>query len=101
MRVEDFIDEQVCRFFIFLITAYIYLYIFVYFSGDCINRIVKYFYRAQTKDGPNNSLTVLLCGETGLVTCLENVFLFGFKSVRLFGRNLYVWDFIGKNYFYR
>ncbi|XP_075214645.1 DENN domain containing pinstripe isoform X2 [Lycorma delicatula] len=64
--------------------------------GDCINRIVKYFYRAQSKDGPNNSLTFLLCGETGLVTCLENVFLYGFRSVRLFGRNLYVWDFIAK-----
>ncbi|RZF48660.1 hypothetical protein LSTR_LSTR010750 [Laodelphax striatellus] len=64
--------------------------------GDCLNRIVKYFCRAQTKDGPNSSLTMLLCGENGLVYCLENVFFHGFKSIRLFGRNLYVWDFIAR-----
>ncbi|XP_039279311.1 DENN domain-containing protein 5B isoform X2 [Nilaparvata lugens] len=62
--------------------------------GDCLNRIVKYFYRAQAKDGPNSSLTMLLCGENGLVYCLEHVFFHGYKSIRLFGRNLYVWDFI-------
>ncbi|KAL1122543.1 hypothetical protein AAG570_002873 [Ranatra chinensis] len=63
--------------------------------GDCVNNLVKYFYQVQCKDS-TSSLTVLLCGETGLVSCLEQAFLHGFKSVRLFGRNLYIWDFIVK-----
>ena len=69
-------------------------YVF-YLTGDCVNNLVKYFYRVQGKDN-TSSLTVLLCGETGLVSCLEQAFLHGFKSVRLFGRNLYIWDFIGE-----
>lgn len=59
---------------------------------DCVNNIAKY---DHTKDN-FSSWTVLLCGETGLVSCLEQVFVYGFKSVRLFGRNLYVWDFIAR-----
>ena len=40
------------------------------------------------------SITSLLCGEFGLVYCLEHVFQFGFKSSKLFGKR-FVWDFIG------
>ncbi|XP_014240882.1 DENN domain-containing protein 5B isoform X2 [Cimex lectularius] len=64
--------------------------------GDCVNSLGKYFSRLQSKDCPNNSLTVLLCGESGLVASLEQVFSYGFKSNRLFGRNLYIWDYIVK-----
>ncbi|BET01978.1 Hypothetical proteinypothetical proteinT/LH2 domain [Nesidiocoris tenuis] len=64
--------------------------------GDCINHLVKYFYRVGSKDTVSSSLTMLLCGENGLVNCLELAFLYGFKSTRLFGRNLYIWDYIVK-----
>ncbi|CAB0016913.1 unnamed protein product [Nesidiocoris tenuis] len=63
---------------------------------DCINHLVKYFYRVGSKDTVSSSLTMLLCGENGLVNCLELAFLYGFKSTRLFGRNLYIWDYIVK-----
>ncbi|XP_054266195.1 DENN domain-containing protein 5B isoform X4 [Macrosteles quadrilineatus] len=63
--------------------------------GDCLNSIVKFYHHPGSQDQVS-SWTLLLCGETGLVACLEQVFLFGFKSVRLFGRNLYIWDFIAK-----
>lgn len=43
------------------------------------------------------NLTVLLCGEGGLVTSLEKFLLHGFKSNRLFQRNSFVWDFLGKH----
>ena len=42
------------------------------------------------------SLTVLLCGESGLVAALEQVFHHGFKSARIFHKNVFIWDFIGK-----
>lgn len=42
------------------------------------------------------SLTNLLVGEDGLVKCMGNVFQYGFKSQRLFGRNFYVWDFLSE-----
>lgn len=41
------------------------------------------------------SLTLLLCGEGGLVSALEQVFQHGFKSPRLF-KNVFIWDFLGK-----
>ena len=37
-----------------------------------------------------------MCGDLGLVHSLIQVFSYGFKSARLFGRNLYVWDFFLK-----
>ncbi|XP_046430049.1 DENN domain-containing protein 5B isoform X3 [Neodiprion fabricii] len=58
--------------------------------GEAVNAIVKFHYRREPQDG---SLTALLCGESGLVPSLEQTFLFGFKSQRLFGKNLYVWDY--------
>lgn len=60
--------------------------------GDCVNAIVKWHYR-PSRDRDAGSLTTLLCGEGGLVRCLEQCFLCGFKSSRLFGRNLYIWDY--------
>lgn len=62
--------------------------------GDCVNAIVKWHYR-NPRQRDAGSLTNLLCGEDGLVKCMENAFLYGFKSQRLFGRNLYIWDYFG------
>ena len=61
--------------------------------GDSVNNIVKYFFKPEREKG---SLTVLFCGEGGLVTAMEQVFLYGFKSSRLFGKNFYIWDYFGK-----
>lgn len=58
-----------------------------------MNGMVKFYY-GKPKD--NESIATLLCGEHGLVHHLELALLFGFRSSRLFGRNLYVWDFIGE-----
>ncbi|MPC09602.1 DENN domain-containing protein 5B [Portunus trituberculatus] len=59
-------------------------------SGDSVNNLVKYFYKPEKERG---SLTLLLCGDFGLVCCLEQVFSYGFKSTRFFGKNLYLWDY--------
>ena len=58
-----------------------------------MNNIVKYYYKPDRDKG---SLTVLLCGENGLVTALEQVFQYGFKSSRLFTKNFYIWDYFSK-----
>ncbi|XP_066992829.2 DENN domain-containing protein 5B [Anabrus simplex] len=60
--------------------------------GDAVNNIVKFYYRRK-HEKDRSTLTLLLCGEMGLVYCLEQVFLCGFKSSRLFGKNLYLWDY--------
>lgn len=62
--------------------------------GNCVNAIVKWHYR-PSRDRDTGSLTTLLCGEDGLAKGMENAFQCGFKSQRLFGRNLYVWDYFG------
>ncbi|XP_037071130.1 DENN domain-containing protein 5B-like [Pollicipes pollicipes] len=61
--------------------------------GDAVNSIVKYFHRPEKERG---SLTLLLCGESGLVPCLEQVFGYGYRSSRLFGKNFYLWDYLGR-----
>ena len=43
-----------------------------------------------------DNLTYLLCGERGFCEAFNLVFLYGFKSTRLFGKNLFIWDFLGK-----
>uniref|UniRef100_A0A8C7W497 DENN domain containing 5A n=1 Tax=Oncorhynchus mykiss TaxID=8022 RepID=A0A8C7W497_ONCMY len=48
---------------------------------------------------PRGSLTLLLCGEYGLVWALEQVFQHGFKSPRLF-KNIFIWDFLEKSQVY-
>lgn len=65
----------------------------VVLTGDSVNNLVKYFYKPEKERG---SLTLLLCGDFGLVCCLEQVFSYGFKSTRFFGKNLYLWDYFGK-----
>ncbi|XP_016103009.1 DENN domain-containing protein 5A isoform X4 [Sinocyclocheilus grahami] len=60
--------------------------------GEAINSIVKHFHKPEKERG---SLTLLLCGEYGLVWALEQVFQHGFKSPRLF-KNVFIWDFLEK-----
>uniref|UniRef100_A0AAQ4Q8P7 DENN domain containing 5A n=1 Tax=Gasterosteus aculeatus aculeatus TaxID=481459 RepID=A0AAQ4Q8P7_GASAC len=64
--------------------------------GEAINGIVKHFHKPEKERG---SLTLLLCGEYGLVWALEQVFLHGFKSPRLF-KNVFIWDFLEKSQVY-
>ncbi|XP_070266581.1 DENN domain-containing protein 5B isoform X2 [Myotis yumanensis] len=61
--------------------------------GEAVNNIVKHFHKPEKERG---SLTVLLCGESGLVAALEQVFHHGFKSARIFHKNVFIWDFIEK-----
>lgn len=63
--------------------------------GDCVNAIVKWHYR-PSRERDTQSLTNLLCGEEGLVKSLEQAFMCGFRSARLFGKNLYIWDYFLK-----
>ncbi|XP_045479096.1 DENN domain-containing protein 5B isoform X1 [Harmonia axyridis] len=60
--------------------------------SDCINNIVKWQYRRSSER--NTTLTALLCGEKGLVHSMENVFLLGFKSSKLFMGKHYLWDYL-------
>ncbi|XP_015721589.1 DENN domain-containing protein 5B isoform X2 [Coturnix japonica] len=61
--------------------------------GEAVNGIVKHFHKPEKERG---SLTILLCGENGLVAALEQVFHHGFKSARIFHKNVFIWDFIEK-----
>ena len=58
-----------------------------------INRIIKHHHKSLKE---RVSWAQLMCGNLGLVHSLIQVFSYGFKSARLFGRNLYVWDFFLK-----
>ncbi|KAG7454392.1 hypothetical protein MATL_G00259240 [Megalops atlanticus] len=59
--------------------------------GEAVNNIIKHFHKPEKERG---SLTVLLCGEIGLVAALEQFFYHGFKSSRLFQKTVFVWDFV-------
>ncbi|CAG0883869.1 unnamed protein product [Darwinula stevensoni] len=59
--------------------------------SDAVNSLVKHFHKAEKERG---NLTILLCGDGGLVPSLEQVLGFGFKSSRFFSRNLYLWDYL-------
>ncbi len=61
--------------------------------GDAINRLIKFYHKSLNE---KLSYAHLMCGEGGLVHALASIFSFGYKSVRLFGRNLSVWDFFLK-----
>ncbi|XP_053575001.1 DENN domain-containing protein 5B isoform X2 [Bombina bombina] len=61
--------------------------------SEAVNNIVKHFHKPEKERG---SLTILLCGENGLVSALEQVFHHGFKSARIFHKNIFIWDFIEK-----
>ncbi|KAM9854923.1 DENN domain-containing protein 5B-like [Aulostomus maculatus] len=60
---------------------------------EAANNLVKHFHKPEQERG---NLTVLLCGEGGLVLSLEKFLLHGFKSKGLFQRNVFVWDFVEK-----
>jgi len=65
--------------------------------GDAVNNLVKHFHKLEKDSYINRgSLTGLLCGEYGLVYCMEHVFQCGFKSARLFRNRFFVWDFLEK-----
>ncbi|TNN70878.1 DENN domain-containing protein 5B [Liparis tanakae] len=61
---------------------------------EAANNLVKHFHKPEQERG---NLTVLLCGEGGLVLSLEKFLLHGLKTNRLFQRNVFVWDFIEKS----
>ncbi|XP_046873640.1 DENN domain-containing protein 5B isoform X2 [Hypomesus transpacificus] len=61
--------------------------------GEAVNNIIKHFHKPEKERG---SLTILLCGECGLVGALEQFFHHGFKSARLFQKTVFVWDFVEK-----
>ncbi|XP_029901295.1 DENN domain-containing protein 5B isoform X2 [Myripristis murdjan] len=61
--------------------------------GEAVNNIIKHFHKPEKERG---SLTILLCGESGLVGALEQFFHHGFKSARLFQKTVFVWDFVEK-----
>ncbi|XP_075998353.1 DENN domain-containing protein 5B-like [Genypterus blacodes] len=60
---------------------------------EAANNLVKHFHKPEQERG---NLTVLLCGEAGLVLSLEKFLLHGFRSNRLFQRNVFVWEFVEK-----
>ncbi|KAK3526380.1 hypothetical protein QTP70_025409 [Hemibagrus guttatus] len=65
--------------------------------SEAVNNIVKHFHKPEKERG---SLTVLLCGEGGLVGALEQFFYHGFRTARLFQKSVFLWDFIEKTVLY-
>ncbi|KAG7324218.1 hypothetical protein KOW79_012234 [Hemibagrus wyckioides] len=65
--------------------------------SEAVNNIVKHFHKPEKERG---SLTVLLCGEGGLVGALEQFFYHGFRTARLFQKSVFLWDFIEKTVSY-
>jgi len=61
--------------------------------GDAINKIVKFHHKSLNE---KLSFAHLMCGQFGLVHAMLYIFSYGYKSARLFGRNLSVWDFFLK-----
>ncbi|XP_052808270.1 DENN domain-containing protein 5A-like isoform X3 [Mya arenaria] len=59
--------------------------------GHAVNGLIKHFYRSEKERG---NLTYLLCGDKGLVQCIELIFLYGFRSSRLFRNKFYTWDYL-------
>ncbi|XP_061422825.1 DENN domain-containing protein 5B-like isoform X1 [Lethenteron reissneri] len=59
--------------------------------GEAVNNLVKHFHKPEKERG---SLTLLLCGEGGLVWALGHVFQHGLRSPRLFQKPVFVWDFV-------
>ncbi|OQV17834.1 DENN domain-containing protein 5A [Hypsibius exemplaris] len=60
--------------------------------GDAANSIVKYFYKPEKERA---SMTVLICGEMGMVFSLEQALLYGYSQQRL-ARQTFVWDVLDK-----
>ncbi|GAU98066.1 hypothetical protein RvY_09263-2 [Ramazzottius varieornatus] len=61
--------------------------------GDAANSIVKYYFKPEKERG---SITGLLCGEMGLVFCLEQALLYGTAQMRLL-RQIFVWNIFEKS----
>ncbi|XP_069132552.1 DENN domain-containing protein 5B-like isoform X3 [Argopecten irradians] len=61
--------------------------------GHAVNNLVKHYYKPEKERG---SLTFLLCGDRGLVHCMELVFQSGFRSSRLFRNKFFIWDYLEK-----
>ena len=61
--------------------------------GEAVNNIIKFYLEPF---GERGNITALLCGEFGLVPCLELVLHHGFRSSRIFSRNLFLWDYLCK-----
>ena len=61
--------------------------------GEAVNNLIKYYLEPT---GERGNVTSLLCGESGLVPCLELVLHHGFRSSRIFSRNLFLWDYLRK-----
>ncbi|XP_005108265.1 DENN domain-containing protein 5B isoform X2 [Aplysia californica] len=59
--------------------------------GQAVNNLVKHFYKQEKERG---NITYLLCGDKGLVHCMEQVFQFGFRSSRLFRNKIFIWDYM-------
>ncbi|XP_032781013.1 DENN domain-containing protein 5B isoform X2 [Daphnia magna] len=59
--------------------------------GEAVNNLIKYYLEPT---GERGNVTALLCGESGLVPCLELVLHHGFRSSRIFSRNLFLWDYL-------
>uniref|UniRef100_A0A8C1T1L1 DENN/MADD domain containing 5A n=1 Tax=Cyprinus carpio TaxID=7962 RepID=A0A8C1T1L1_CYPCA len=81
-----------------------HLHILAYYSrftiyydlqSNCVSRSVTTVKTMKLSSRAHRSLTLLLCGEYGLVWALEQVFQHGFKSPRLF-KNVFIWDFLEK-----
>ncbi|KAK3603529.1 hypothetical protein CHS0354_027948 [Potamilus streckersoni] len=61
--------------------------------GHAVNSLIKHFYKPEKERG---NLTFLLCGERGLVHCMEHIFQYGFRSSRLFRNKFFIWDYLEK-----
>ncbi|KAK7476297.1 hypothetical protein BaRGS_00032490, partial [Batillaria attramentaria] len=59
--------------------------------GHAVNNLVKHYYKPEKERG---NLTFLLCGDKGLVQCMELVFQYGFRSSRLFRNKIFIWDYL-------
>lgn len=59
--------------------------------GHAVNNIVKHFFKPEKERG---NLTFLLCGDKGLVQCMDLVFQYGFRSSRFFRNKMFVWDYL-------
>ncbi|KER23461.1 hypothetical protein T265_08679 [Opisthorchis viverrini] len=63
--------------------------------ANAVNQLLKYFCKTVPRQNMTG-LTSLWCGDRGLVPSLHLVFNYGFRSVRLFQRRVYVWDYFEK-----
>lgn len=63
-------------------------------AGQAVNAIVKLFHRPSHERIPPRAMTVLLCGEKGLVQTLSRIFQHGLKSTGFFRKQIFPWDVV-------